>query len=373
MDFSLSSETEAVRDLATRILTEQSTVDRLAELDAGDDWIDRRTYRELAEAGIVGIALPEDVGGAGLGFLELHYALEQVGATAAHVPLWETAVVAGLAISRHGTDEQRRRLLPGVASGETLLTGALAESGPSDARSPATVARRDDSGWRLDGAKTQVPLARSVDRILVSAGTDDGALGLFLLDPSAEGVTLEDQDTVSGKPHQLLRLEQALVADEDVLGEVDGSEMLHDVLLHAEAGLASVQSGVCAAALKLSATYTSEREQFGRPIASFQAVGQRVADAYIDTEAVRLAALQAAWRLAEGMDATEAVAIAKWWAAEAGHRVLHAAHHVHGGVGIDYEYPLHRYFMLGKQIEFVLGHGTQQLQRIGRVLADEPA
>ena len=373
MDFSLSSETEAVRDLATRILTEQSTVDRLAELDAGDDWIDRRTYRELAEAGIVGIALPEDVGGAGLGFLELHYALEQVGATAAHVPLWETAVVVGLAIARHGTDEQRQRLLPAVAAGETLLTVALAEPGPSDARSPATVARRDDGGWRLDGVKTQVPLARSVDRILVSAGTDDGAVGLFLLDPSAEGVTFEEQETVSGKPHQLLRLEQAPVADQDVLGEVNGSETLHDVLLHAEAGLASLQSGVCAAALKLSAEYTSEREQFGRPIASFQAVGQRVADAYIDTEAVRLAALQAAWRLAEGLDATEAVAIAKWWAAEAGHRVLHAAHHVHGGVGIDYEYPLHRYFMLGKQIEFALGHGTQHLQRIGRVLADEPA
>lgn len=372
MDFSLSAETEAVRDLATRILTEQSTVVRLAQLDAGHDWLDHRTHRELADAGIVGIALPEDVGGAGLGFLELYYALEQVGATAAHVPLWETAVVAGLAIARHGTDEQRRRLLPGVAAGETLLTAALVEPGPSDARAPATVARRDDGGWRLDGTKTQVPLARSAERILVSAATDDGAVGLFLLDPAVAGVTLEDQETVSGKPHQLLRLEQAPVVDEDVLGEVDGRETLHDVLLHAEAGLASVQSGVCATALKMSAEYTSEREQFGRPIASFQAVGQRVADAYIDTEAVRLAALQAAWRLAEGLDATEAVAIAKWWAAEAGHRVLHAAHHVHGGIGIDYEYPLHRYFMLGKQIEFALGHGTRQLQRIGRVLADEP-
>lgn len=372
MDFSLSQETEAVRELATRILTEQSSPERLAQLDAGDEWLDRRTLRELADAGILGIALPEEVGGGGMGFLELHYALEQVGATAAHVPLWETAAVGALAIDRHGSDEQRRRLLPDLASGAALLTAALAEPGPSEPRRPATTARRVDGGWRLDGAKTQVSLARLADGILVSASTDDGATGLFLLDPAAGGVRLVDQETVSGRPHALLELEQAHVGDGDVIGEVDGGAVLHDVLLHAEAGLASMQSGVCAAALRMSAEYTSEREQFGRPVASFQAVGQRVADAYIDTEAVRLAALQAAWRLAEGLDAEEAVAIAKWWAAEAGHRVLHAAHHVHGGVGIDYEYPLHRYFMLGKQIEFALGHGTQQLQRIGRALADEP-
>jgi 3-oxocholest-4-en-26-oyl-CoA dehydrogenase beta subunit len=158
----------------------------------------------------------------------------------------------------------------------------------------------------------------------------------------------------------------------DVVGEVGANSPLPDVLLHAEAGLASMQSGVCATALKMSAEYTSEREQFGRPIASFQAVAQRVADGYIDAEAVRLTSLHAAWRLAEGLDAVSAVAIAKWWAADGGHRVLHAAQHVHGGVGLDVEYPLHRFFRLGKQIEFTLGHGTAHLQRIGRELATEP-
>lgn len=373
MDFQLSPETEALRDLARRILTERSTPERLQQLEASGHWLDDRTWSELADAGVVGIALPEDVGGGGMGFLELHHALEQVGATAAKVPLWETVVLAALPIARHGTQQQRHELLDDVVTGQRLLTGALGEPGPSDPFSPSVRAQRDGAtGWRLQGVKTQVPLGRQADRILVSAATDDGAVGLFLVSPGQEGVTLADQETVGARPFVRTELEQVRVADTEVVGDVDGGEVLRDVVLHAQAGLASMQSGVCAAALRMAADYTSQREQFGRPIASFQAVGQRVADAYIDTEAVRLAALQAAWRLAEGLDAEEAVAIAKWWAAEGGHRVLHAAHHVHGGVGIDLEYPLHRYFRLGKQIEFTLGHGTQQLQHIGRRLADEP-
>jgi 3-oxocholest-4-en-26-oyl-CoA dehydrogenase beta subunit len=372
MDFELSQETEAVAELATRILTERSTPERLAELDAGDEWLDRRTLTELAEAGLLGIALPSDVEGGGLGWLELHHVLEQVGATAAHVPVWETIVLGALPIARHGTDEQRRRLLVGVASGQRLLTAALVEHGAADARQPTVRATRDGATWRLDGTKTQVPLAQLADRILVSAATDDGVVGIFVIDPTQDGVGLEDQHTVSGQPHAQLTLTGVAVADEDVLGEVGDASVLADVLLHAEAGLASMQAGVCATVLRMSAEYTSEREQFGRPIASFQAVAQRVADTYIDAEAVRLTSLHAAWRLAEDVDAESAVAIAKWWAAEGGHHVLHAAQHVHGGVGLDVEYPLHRFFRLGKQIEFALGHGTQQLLRIGRRLAAEP-
>lgn len=372
MDFELSEETEALRELVTRILTERSTPRRLDELASSEDWIDHRTYKELIDAGIVGIALPEAVGGGGLGFLELHFALEQVGATTARVPLWETIVLGALPIVRHGTEAQRDRLVTPVAEGTSLLTAALAEPGPVDPLAPATTARRTSDGWQLNGLKTQVPIGQLADHVLVSASTEDGDVGVFVVATDLTGVTLTDQETISGRPHAQLELDQVTVSAEDVVGQVDGGTVLRDVLQCAEAGLASMQSGVCATALRMAAEYTSEREQFGRPIASFQAVGQRVADAYIDTEAVRLTSLQAAWRIAEGLEAAEAVAIAKWWAAEGGHRVLHAVHHVHGGVGIDYEYPLHRYFSLGKQIEFTLGHATQQLQVLGRRLAEEP-
>jgi alkylation response protein AidB-like acyl-CoA dehydrogenase len=367
MDFTLSPETGAIRDLATRILHERSTPERLAALDAGGDWLDQPTYQQLAGAGLIGAALPEDVGGAGLGLLELHYVLEQVGATTAHVPLLESVVLGALTIDRFGTPAQRHDWLPGVITGHTLLTAAHTEPGPADPRRPQTRARRAGPGWVLHGSKSQVPLADAADRIVVPASTDDGMVAMFLVDPRAEGVSLVPQVTVERRPACALDLAGVAVGEDDRIG--GGGDVLADLLLRTESALASLQSGVCAAALRLAARHTRSREQFGRPIGTFQAVGQQLADAWIDAEAVRLTSLQAAWRLSAGLDATEAVTIAKWWAAEAGHRVLHAAHHVHGGTGIDLSYPLHRYFLLGKQIEFSLGNASQQLSALGKALA----
>jgi alkylation response protein AidB-like acyl-CoA dehydrogenase len=132
------------------------------------------------------------------------------------------------------------------------------------------------------------------------------------------------------------------------------------------------EAGVCASALELTAEYTKTRVQFEKPIATFQAVGQRAADAYVDTEAIRLTAWQAAARLAAGLSASSEVAIAKYWAAEGGQRVVHAASHLHGGVGVDREYPLHRYFLMTKHIELTLGGATEQLLQLGATLAAEP-
>jgi acyl-CoA dehydrogenase len=130
---------------------------------------------------------------------------------------------------------------------------------------------------------------------------------------------------------------------------------------------------VCERALELTAEYSKQRVQFDRPIATFQAVGQRLADGFIDVEAVRLTLWQAAWRLAEGLPAGQEIDTAKFWAADAGHRVAHTAVHVHGGVGIDLDYPLHRYFVAAKRNEFALGTATEHLVSLGRALADEPA
>ena len=141
----------------------------------------------------------------------------------------------------------------------------------------------------------------------------------------------------------------------------------------ATAAQCCLAAGVCAEALDLTAEYTKARKQFDQPIATFQAVGQRAADAYIDTEAVRLTALQAAWRISEGLPAETEVAAAKFWAAEGGQRVVHAAQHLHGGMGVDRDYPLHRYFLYAKQLELSLGGATRQLLALGEILAREPA
>ena len=163
------------------------------------------------------------------------------------------------------------------------------------------------------------------------------------------------------------------VGDDALLGAgAGGAAVVAFVTDHATAALCVFEAGVCAAALALTAEYAKTREQFGKPIATFQAVGQRAADAYVDVEAVRLTAWQAAWRLTEGLPAAPELAVAKFWAAEGGQRVVHAAAHIHGGVGVDRDYPLHRFFLLTEQIELTLGGARQSLARLGAVLAADP-
>jgi hypothetical protein len=372
MDFALNDEQEAVRDLAKQILEGHLSQERLKEVEAGAQRIDRRLWAELARANLLGIGLPEDAGGSGLGFVELFLLLEQVGRTVAPVPVLPTLVLGALPIAEHGTPEQRRRYLHPVVAGDLVLTAALVEVGTEPTR-PVTTARRDGAVWRLDGVKVCVPAAHVAGRVLVPAATGEDSVGLFLLDPTGEGVQADDQQTTSGQPEQRLELAGAQVPAEDVLGDPDGGGPVLDWLLErATVAYCAVVVGVCEEALRLTAEYTRTREQFGRPIASFQAVGQRAADAYIDTEAVRLTAVHAAWRLSSGLPAAEEVAVAKFWAADAGQRVVHAAQHLHGGLGVDRDYPLHRYFLWAKQLELTLGGATAQLRHLGSLLANEP-
>lgn len=368
MDFALTEEHEAVRDLAAQILTDATTPQRLAEVGDG---FDRRAWGALGEAGLLSVALPEAAGGSGLGFLGAHLILEQVGATAAPVPFWESIVLGAMPLAVFGTAEQQRAL-PHILDGSRIATAALAEDGVTDPATPRTQARRTDGGWELIGTKSNVPAGGIADLLLVSAATADATTAVWLVAADAAGVEVRPQEVIGEAPYAEIVLDGVRLDDKALLGGT-GPEVLEWLVLHGAAGLASLTAGICTAVVRLSADYTSRREQFGRPVATFQAVAQRMADAFIDAEGAALTALQAAWRLSEGLPTGDEVAIAKWWAAEASHRVLHAAHHVHGGVGVDREYPLHRYFGKAKQSEFLLGGATAHLLRLGASLAAEPA
>jgi alkylation response protein AidB-like acyl-CoA dehydrogenase len=182
-------------------------------------------------------------------------------------------------------------------------------------------------------------------------------------------VTVRRQEIVDGDGEAVLELDEVGLGADRVLGEGAAEWLATRAIL----GLCALQLGVLERALELTASYATERVQFDRPIGTFQAVAQRLADGYIDVEAIRLTLWQAAWRLTEGLPARTEVATAKFWAADAGHRVAHTAVHVHGGVGIDKDYPLHRYFVAAKRNEFSMGGATAQLRRIGAELAAEPA
>jgi acyl-CoA dehydrogenase len=246
-----------------------------------------------------------------------------------------------------------------------VLTAALAEEDGDDPRVPSTRAERADGQWMLTGLKTAVDAAPEADLFLVPCTSPDGVL-VFLVAPSDAGVSVEPQQLTDFGSAGRVVLSGVTVGDERVLG---GDGVADWLVARATAGLCAVQSGVIERALELTAEYAKSRVAFGRPIGSFQAVTQRLADAFVDVEAVRLTMWQAAWRLASGAAAATEVATAKFWAAEAGHRVAHTAVHVHGGMGIDVTYPVHRYFVAAKRHEFALGGATAQLRRIGDALA----
>jgi alkylation response protein AidB-like acyl-CoA dehydrogenase len=369
MDFGLTEEQDDLIGLTEQILTDRCTLERLAEVEAGAEWFDRELWADLARADLLGLALPESVGGGGYGFLEACLLLERLGRAVAPIPLHPT-LVAALAIGRYGTDEQRQRVLPPVIAGDSVLTVALAEV-DADARDPQATATRRGDTWVVTGAKTAVPAAHLASAMLVPAEADDGELGLFVVDPRGDGVSLGRQDTFNHVPEFHVDLDRAPA---EMLGGDDAREGIVDWLVdRVIVALCAVAAGVAERGMRLTAEYSIERKQFDRQIATFQAVGQRMADTFIDNEAVRLTMFQAATKLDREEPADKEVAVAKYWASYGGSRVGHAGLHVHGGISIDVDYPIHRYFLWAKQIEFTLGAGTQQLAHLGQQLAAEPA
>ncbi|OBA62030.1 acyl-CoA dehydrogenase [Mycobacterium sp. 1100029.7] len=366
MDFTFTDEQKTIATMARELFERRATPERLTELEAGEIRYDESLWKEVASVDLLGTALPETVGGTGGGFVELGVLLAEVGWSVAAVPVYATLVLGADPIARHGNSEQQQRFLPGVIAGSRILSAGLQEPGRSDPLTPSTTASRDGSGWRLDGAKELVPAGQLADTVVVPATADDGEVGLFLLPADAPGVEVRPVETTNNEPHADVFLDGAIVSENDRL---DGP--VESLYTRALIGLCAIQLGVADRALHIAAEYTSGREQFGRPIGSFQAVQQRLADAFIDVEAMRWTTWHAAWLTANGRPAERAARIAKFWAADAGARVASTTQHVHGGIGIDITYPLHRYFLWAKHNELTLGSATAQLAGIGSTYVEE--
>jgi len=300
LDFSLSSEQEAVRDLARKIFSERCSDERTQQLERSGDWYDSELWAELVKTNLAGLALPEDVGGSGFGMLELALVLEEAGRHLAPVPLFASLVLGGLPLARFGSEAQRRRWLVPAAAEGVVLTAALVEAGSADPSRPRVTARRDGAGWRLDGIKECVPAGTLAALLLVPAQTPEG-VGVFLVEAGGPGVRLERQLATHREPQARLELAGAQLEADAVLGDPrGGAEIVEWLLDHALVGLCAIQLGVAEEALRRTAEYTRTRKQFGRPIAAFQGVALRAADAYIDLEAMRATLQQAAWRVAAG-------------------------------------------------------------------------
>jgi alkylation response protein AidB-like acyl-CoA dehydrogenase len=344
MDFALTTEQEELRQLTRRILTDRVPA-------PGDGGFDLDLWRTLAASGVAGVGLPESAGGGGGTFTDVCVVLEEIGRAAAPVPALAVMALAGPALVGAGRADE----LTGVADGDRVVTAALHEAA-GDLFSPTTTA----PDGRLTGTKICVPAGTIADRFVVST-TD----GLYLVAAGAQGLTVERTATTSGLDEATLTF---AATPAERLGGPDATDAL---LRSATAAYCVAMAGVAAGALDLTSAYVKERHQFDRAIATFQAVSQRAGDTYIDTEAVHLTAWHAAWRVGEGLDADAELAVAAYWAAEAGQRVVHAATHLHGGVGVDRAYPLAALFLWAKQIELALGGATPSLARLGRLLATQ--
>ena len=372
MDFTETETQTELAGLARKIFSERITATRLATIESRPDRFDENLWADLAGAGILAAALPEPTGGAGLGLLEQCSVLIEAGRAVAPVPYLASIVLGAGAIAKFGTPKQQRKWAAPAGQGELILTVALEDEavstrGDDPPEPPDTRAEPlPRGGWQLTGVKTSVPFAPLADLILVPARTPEG-VKVFLVEPTDTGVTIERQHLTSGDSAGRVTLDGAAVPEGYVLrAGPDAADWLEATGC---VGLCAHQAGVAAKALELTAAYARTREQFGKPIGAFQAVAQRLADAYIDTEAIRLTMWQAAWRLSEGLPAAAEIATAKFWASDGGHRVAHTAVHVHGGVGIDTSAETHRYFTAAKQNEFALGGATTQLLSIGAGLA----
>jgi 3-oxocholest-4-en-26-oyl-CoA dehydrogenase beta subunit len=355
MDFEISADARELADLTKRIVHDRLSQHRLRELDEAPERFDPQLWAALVDAEV----LDADLGAQGDAAV-----LVELGRQVAPVPyLWSVAVAAR-SLARFG----RADLADEVTSGRLLVTVGLTEDLNDAPEAPATAARRTNGNWELDGVKAVVPHGTIADLFLIPAATDQGAR-VFLVRSADPAVRVQAQTVVDGDTEATVELAGVPVAEDAVLG---GADTLPWLIARATAGLCAWQLGVLERALELTAGYAREREQFGRPIGSFQAVAQRLADTYIDVEAVRLTAWEAIWRLDAGLPASAELATAKFWAADAGHRVAHTAVHVHGGTGIDMEGEVHRYFVAAKRAEFALGGATTQLRRLGAELAGTP-
>ncbi len=367
MRFRFDEDQEALRSLAAKIIGDHADPDRLGAVEQGPEPFDRDLWSALAQAGLLAAGLDDPLGG-GAGIIGTCLVLQELGRAVAAVPAWTSACVAGHTIERYGPPGMRSEILPSLADGTSIVAAALEEAFQFDVTWPGTTCRELPDGWQLDGTKVAVPYAGFADRFLVTATATttatDRTAELFLVGADSPGLSVQPGVATTGQPVGSIVLDGVRVSPDDRLE--GGAAFAHQVAL---AGLAATAAGVIEGGLAVTAAYIGQRHQFGRPIASFQGPAIRIADAYIDAQAVWMAAWSAIWKLDAGRPADEALSIAKFWVADGGQRAAHAFQHLHGGIGLDTAYPIHRYFTWAKYLETTLGGASVQLDRLGAELA----
>ncbi|MEU2582677.1 acyl-CoA dehydrogenase family protein [Streptomyces avermitilis] len=377
MDFTFSEEQQAAVEAAKAVfagVAPDGVPSPSLTAGAVADDFDRALWARLADADLLSLPLDAEYGGAGLDAIALCLVLWESAKVLARVPLLESTAAA-MAVQSYGSPEVKGQLLARAGRGELVLTVAANGRTGHDPAELAVTARQDgDASWVLDGVQTAVPWAHNADFVVVPAHTHDTGRAVLALVPRVhEGVVLAEQISTTGERLGELRLESVRIAGRYVLGADGAWEWLRELLA---IGTCALALGLGEGVLGMTSAYTSKREQFGFPVATFQAVAMQAADRYIDLRAMEATLWQAAWRISTGaggaLPAAGDVAVAKIWASEGVRRVVGTAQHLHGGFGADTDYPLHRYHAWAKHLELSLGPAPAHEEALGDLLAAHP-
>jgi alkylation response protein AidB-like acyl-CoA dehydrogenase len=365
MDFSPGEAELEVARLAAQVLAGPGKDPAHSEAAYAD--LDAASWKELAQAGLLSLAVPTELGGEGLGVAAVAGLLTEVGRQAARVPALATLALGVLPVVRCASAEVQLQLLAGVASGETILTAAIREQSDPMPGSPAATAVLDGQAGTVSGVKLGVPYAAAAKWILVPASLPDGSTTVVAVDSASKGLTCRRTHSSAGLPEYTVRLDrvpvQHVLALDNSPERRDGA--VAELYRLAVAGACCVADGALSAALELTTSYIKTRRQFGRPLATFQAVAQQIADVYITARVLHLVTTSACWRLDSGLDAGNDVDVAGYWLAEHVPIALRTCHHLHGGIGMDVTYPLPRYSALVTDLTGLVGGASYRLELLG--------
>ncbi len=357
MDHLIDEDLRELRQLARLIMKPATTPARLVSLESRGQAHDEALWTELAQAGVTSVALPAEVGGMGFDLTAVAVVLREQGHHVAPLPLW-TSMIAHRRLAETDLDAHMP-LLERAATGDVRTTIALEERAGGDLLRPTVLASATGDGWELSGTKIAVPYSDTATHVLVSANTPSGA-GVFLIDATAAGVTWTHSAVTSRGT--VARLDLASVAA--VAVGTAGDSGLATLIRESRIALAAVLVGVARGALELTAGYVSEREQFGRPIGSFQSLQHQLADSSIAIDAAELVLAQA---LTEPASESNAL-VASWWGRTSAEDTVYRCQHVHGGIGVDVDYPIHRFFLWGRQFALTLGNAETDLDHLSTLL-----
>ncbi|MGI5258984.1 acyl-CoA dehydrogenase family protein [Streptomyces angustmyceticus] len=375
MDFTFTEEQQAAVEAAKAVFSgvapDNVPSPALTPGAVADDF-DRALWRKLADADLLSLPIAPKHGGAGLDPIALCLVLRESAKVLARVPLLE-AGTAALTLQRYATDELSAEVLPLLAAGDLVVTVASAGRTGHEPAELAVAARQEGADWIFDGVQTAVPWAQAADRILLPAHTPEGRAVLALVPRTHPGITLDDQISTTGERLAEVRLNAVRLSTQETITAPHAWESLRNVLT---TGTCALALGLGESVLAMTSDYTSKREQFGFPVATFQAVAVQTADRFIDLRAMEATLWQAAWRIttdaAGPLPPAGDVAVAKIWASEGVRRVVQTAQHLHGGFGADTDYALHRYHAWAKQLELSLGPAAAHEEALGDLLAAHP-